>query len=180
MFANGLKEVQDMQVESVLDRETLLRRWEELELDPDSPDYYELNEFGEVIMSPRPTNDHQRVVAAVTLALNHQLGPEAVQEVSIMTDRGIRVPDVVWMRSERWMQAKGKTPLPFVPDICVEGLSRGNTDEEVAMKTNAYLRGGAREVIVIGRRGQIDFFGAEGKRATSGLGVALALPADLF
>jgi Uma2 family endonuclease len=169
-----------MQVDSVLDRQTLLRRWEELAGDPDSPDYYELNEFGEVIMSPRPTNDHQRVVAAVTLALNHQLGPEAVQEVSVATDRGIRVPDVVWMSPERWAQAKGKTPLPFVPDLCVEVLSRGNTDEEVAMKTNAYLRGGAREVIVIGRRGEIDFFGSEGRRTSSVLGLSLVLPGTLF
>ena len=169
-----------MQVESVLDRDMLLRRWDELATDADSPDYYEVNEFGEVIMSPRPTNDHQRIVTAVTLALNHQLGPEAVQEVSLMTDRGIRVPDVVWMKLERWIQVKGKTPLPFVPDVCVEVLSRGNTNEEVAMKTNAYLRGGAREVIVVGLRGEIEFFGAEGKRATSALGISLALPPELF
>jgi Uma2 family endonuclease len=169
-----------MQIESVLERDTLVRRWQELAADPDSPDYYEVNEFGEVIMGPRPTNDHQRVVTAVTLALNQQLGPEAVQEVSVMTDRGIRVPDVAWMKPEQWVQVKGKTPLPLVPDVCVEVLSRGNTTEEVTMKTNAYLRGGAREVIVIGLRGEIEFFGNEGQRATSALGIHLILARDLF
>jgi Uma2 family endonuclease len=169
-----------MQIESVLDRDTLVRRWQELATDPDSPDYYEVNEFGEVIMSPRPTNDHQRVVTAVTLALNQQLGPEAVQEVSVMTDRGIRVPDVTWMKPEQWVQVKGKTPLPLVPDVCVEVLSRGNTAEEVTMKTNAYLRGGAREVIVIGLRGEIEFFGSEGQRVASALGINLILARDLF
>jgi Uma2 family endonuclease len=169
-----------MQIESVLDQDTLVRRWQELAADPDSPDYYEVNEFGEVIMSPRPTNDHQRVVTAVTLALNQELGPEAVQEVSVMTDRGIRVPDVVWMKPEQWVQVKGKTPLPLVPDVCVEVLSRGNTTEEVTMKTNAYLRGGAREVIVIGLRGEIEFFGNEGQRPASALGVHLILARDLF
>ncbi len=169
-----------MQVESVLDRDTLIRRWQELAADPDGPDYYEVNEFGEVIMSSRSTNDHQRVVTAVTLALNQQLGPEAVQEVSVMTDRGIRVPDVVWMKPEQWVQVKGKTPLPLVPELCVEVLSRGNTTEEVAMKTNAYLRGGAREVIVIGLRGEIEFFGNEGQRAVSALGIHLILARDLF
>ena len=48
------------------------------------------------------------------------------------------------------------------------------------MKTNAYLRGGAREVIVVGLRGEVEFFGTEGKRATSALGISLALPAALF
>jgi len=169
-----------MQVESVLDVNSLVRRWRELASAPDSPDYYELNEFGEVIMSPRPTNDHQRIVTAVTSALNQQLGPEAVHEVSVMTDRGIRVPDVVWMNAERWAQVKGKTPLPFVPDVCVEVLSPGNTKEEVTMKANAYLRGGASEVIVVGLRGEVEFFGTEGKRAASALGIQLTLPASLF
>lgn len=169
-----------MQVESVLDKDALLRRWAALAVDAESPDYYEVNEFGEVIMSPRPTNDHQRIVTAVALALNHELGPEAVQEVSLMTDRGIRVPDVVWMKPERWTLVKGQTPLPLVPDVCVEVVSPGNTAEEVTMKTNAYLRGGAREVIIVGRRGEIEFFGAEGKRAKSVLGISLVLGADLF
>jgi Uma2 family endonuclease len=169
-----------MQVESVLDANTLLRRWQQLAGDPNSPDYYEVNEFGEVIMSPRPTNDHQRIVTAVTSALNQQLGPEAVQEVSVVTDRGIRVPDVVWMKPDRWILAKGKTPLPFVPDVCVEVLSPGNTKEEVTMKVNAYLRGGAREAIVVGLHGEIEFFGAEGKRVSSALGIQLSLPAALF
>ena len=169
-----------MQVELVLDRDTLARRWQELASDPDSPDYYEVNEFGEVIMSPRPSNDHQRIVTAVTSALSQQLGPEAVQDVSVTTDRGIRVPDVIWMKPERWAQAKGKTPLPFVPDVCVEVLSPENTNEEVTMKTNAYLRGGAREVIVVGLRGEVAFFGNEGKWATSALGISLALPGKLF
>jgi hypothetical protein len=96
--------------------------------------YYEVNEYGEIIMTARPTNDHQRVVTAV----------------------------------------------PFVPDLCVEVLSRGNTKEELAMKVNAYLRGGAREVLVVGLRGEVEIFGAEGKRSASALGINLRLPVSLF
>jgi Uma2 family endonuclease len=169
-----------MQVEAVLDRAALVRRWQELAADPETPDYYELNEYGEVIMSPRPTNDHQRALQEVALALMNVLGPLAVPEISVMTDRGIRVPDVVWMPQVRWDQVKGKTPLPFVPDLCAEVLSPGNTREEIAMKTAAYLRGGAKEVIVVGLKGEIEFFGAEGKRAASALGIVLTLPASLF
>jgi Uma2 family endonuclease len=166
--------------EAVLDRDTLIRRWQELGTDPDTPDYYELNEYGEVIMVPKPTNDHQRVAQEVALGLMASLGHRAVQEVSVLTDRGVRVPDVVWMPSARWEQAKGQTPLAFVPDVCVEVLSPGNTREEIAMKTGAYLRGGAKEVIVVGLRGEIEFFGPEGKRTQSALDIALKLPASLF
>jgi len=48
------------------------------------------------------------------------------------------------------------------------------------MKTNAYLRGGAREVIVIGLRGEVEFFGVDGQRTSSSLGIQLTLPAALF
>ena len=166
--------------EAIMDRSALLRRWQALSEDPDTPENYELNEYGEMIAAPKPTNDHQRAVSAVVRTLERRLGPEAVPEVSIVTDRGVRVPDVAWMPLQRWEQVKGQTPLPFTPDVCVEVLSPGNTREEIAMKTGAYLRAGAREVIVVGLKGEIEFFGTEGKRAGSALGITLDLPATLF
>ena len=169
-----------MPAEIVAEPGALLRRWAELAADPDAPDHYEINEYGELIMSPRPSNDHQRIVAAMATAIAQQLGPEAVAEVSVMTDRGIRVPDVVWMPPQKWQQSKGKTPLPLSPDLCVEVLSAGNTREEIAMKAGAYLRGGAREVIVVGLRGEIQFLGPEGERAESIFGLSLDLDRALF
>lgn len=167
-------------VEAVLDRAALARRWQELGADPDTPDRYELNEYGELIMTPKPTNDHQRIVQEVALALMASLGHRAVPEISVMTDRGIRVPDVVWMPTDSWDQVKGKTPVPFVPDVCVEVLSPGNNRAEISMKVGAYLRGGAKEVIVVGLDGEVEFFGPEGKRSESALGIVLNLPASLF
>jgi Uma2 family endonuclease len=169
-----------MQTEFALEREELLRRWTELSEDPESPDRYELSEFGELILSPKPTNDHQRVAQAVVRALEARLGPEASVEISVYTDRGIRVPDVVWMPAARWREVKGKSPFPFVPDVCVEVLSPGNSRAEIMMKTGAYLRGGAREVILVGRKGEVEYFGADGRRETSALGILLELPAELF
>jgi Uma2 family endonuclease len=169
-----------MHAEAALRREELVRRWNELAADPESPDYFELNEFGELIMSPKPTVGHQRVGSAVASALNSQLAGEAVTEASVLTDRGVRVPDVVWMSTERWNECKGQSPLLSVPDVCVEVLSPSNTREEIAMKVGAYLRGGAREVIVVGLKGEVEFFGPEGKRQASALGISLALPAELF
>jgi Uma2 family endonuclease len=169
-----------MDIEIALDREELLRRWQELADDPDSPDRYELNELGELILAPKPTNKHQRAAFAVARGLEAQLGPEAATEIAVFTDRGIRVPDVVWMPAARWKGREDESPLSFVPDVCVEVLSPGNSRAEIRMKIGAYLRGGAREVVVAGRKGEVEYFGPEGKREASALGLKLELPAELF
>jgi Uma2 family endonuclease len=169
-----------MHADPAVRREELVRRWNALAADPARPDHFELNEFGELILSPPPTNRHNRVAQLVARALVARLGPDAFVEMSVYTDRGVRVPDVVWMAPQRWAESRFETPLPFVPEVCVEVRSPGNTDEEMAMKVGAYLRGGAREVIVIGLSGEVEFFGPEGKRGTSALGIALELPVDLF
>ena len=164
-----------LDTDTAVDHQLLAERWNTLASDPDAPDYYELNEFGELILSSRPTNLHQLRVQSVAEQLTAQLGPRAVSEVSVNTDRGIRVPDVVWMAPERWRAAGAATPLPFVPDVCVEVLSPGNSREEVAMKVGASLRGGAREVIVMDVAGAVRYFGTEGERATSALGITITL-----
>jgi Uma2 family endonuclease len=169
-----------MHADPAVRREELVRRWNELAADPESPDYFELNEFGELIVTPKPTVGHQRVASAVARILTARLGGEAVTDVSVLTDRGVRAPDVVWMTTERWDECKGQSPLQVVPDVCVEVLSPSNTREEIAMKVGAYLRGGAPEAIVVGLKGEVEFFGPEGKRESSALGISLALPAELF
>ena len=161
-------------------REELIHRWDERPLEPDNPDRYELSEFGEWILTPRPTHEHQQAAAEIVIQLVRQLGPRAVTEVSVYTDRGIRVPDVVWMPVARWVEAKGQNPLSSVPDVCVEVVSPGNTREEILMKVNAYLRGGAREAIVVGLKGEVEFFGPTGKLEASALGIRLELPPELF
>lgn len=161
-------------------RAELIRRWTGLGADPDSPDRYELSEFGEIILSPSPTTKHQRIVRAVARLLEAQLGPEAVTEVAVCTERGFRVPDVVWMTPERWAGCKDQTPLETVPDVCVEVVSPGNTREEILMKVDAYLRGGARETIVVGLNGEVEHFGPNGKLDASALGLRIELPAELF
>jgi Uma2 family endonuclease len=161
-------------------RDQLIRRWKALADDPDTPDYFELDQFGELILSPKPTTGHQRAASTIAWVLRSQLSGEAVTEVSVLTDRGVRVPDVVWMPSDRWAAGKGQSPLEVVPDVCVEVLSPSKTRQEIEMKIGAYLRGGAREVIIVGLKGEIEVFGPQGKRDASTLGISLALAPGLF
>jgi Uma2 family endonuclease len=161
-------------------REELIRLWNARPFEEDSPVLYELSEFGEWIVTPRPTHEHQHVASAVAFQLTTRLGPSAATEVSVITDRGIRAPDVVWMPAARWLEVKGQNPLPFAPDVCVEVLSPSNTRQEIQMKVSAYLRAGAREAILVGLKGQVEFFGPKGKLEASALGIRLELPPDLF
>jgi Uma2 family endonuclease len=84
------------------------------------------------------------------------------------------------MPAARWLEAKGQNPLPVVPDLCAEVVSPSNTRREILMKVGAYLRGGAREAIVVGLKGEVEFFGAGGKLEASALGIRLELPGELF
>ena len=168
-----------MQAELILDRGVLARRWLELCASANSPAYFELNQFGEMIESPQPSVRERRIAHMVSRELEAQLGPEAAVEISVMTDQGVRVPDVIWMRPSRWSRWQEVTPLPFAPDLCVEVLSGRDTRAGVEIKKTAYLGAGATEVIVISAEGRIEFFGTEGRRKKSALGIAVYLPKDL-
>ena len=63
----------------------LIQRWAELAQDEQSPDYYELTEYGELVLSPKPTNRHQRLCTEIAFQLRSQLGGEAVVEAAILT-----------------------------------------------------------------------------------------------
>ena len=170
-----------MHAETLLTPEELAVRWHELSADPDSPDFFELNEYGELILSPSPTNKHEMIAFKLASALEQQLGPQASTAVSVSTRaRGVRRPDACWMPQEKWKTTQYADPLPFAPDICAEVLSRRNTQAEISMKTAAYLDSGAREVVIVGIRGEVDYFGPEGKRDASAFGLHINLPPELF
>jgi hypothetical protein len=69
-------------------RDELVRRWTERPYVEDDPNCYELNEFGEWIVTPRATHGHQEVAGEIVVQLVRQLGPRATMEVSVYTDRG--------------------------------------------------------------------------------------------
>ena len=99
-----------------------------------------------------------------------------VTECPILTDLGVRVPDVVWV-SPAFFAAHGETsPLPAAPEICVEIVSPSNAEEEMRQKTAAYLAAGAREVWVVSEEGSVRYFDAQGARAESAFAVRRDLP----
>ncbi|MCW7537950.1 Uma2 family endonuclease [Aquabacterium sp. A7-Y] len=170
-----------MHAETTLSPAALRRLWLQLAEQQDLPDRYELTEHGELVVSPKPTNRHQLLCAEVAFQLRTQLGGLAVVEAAVLTAAaGVRVPDVVWMPSERWKVVTTAEDLLEAPDLVVEVLSPGNRKTEVEHKVQAYLASGIREVIVIGLLGELDFHSCDGCRAASAFGVTLTLAPEWF
>lgn len=158
--------------------EVLALRWAELCNDPrwhDLGGKLELNGMGVIEMSPA-SNRHGIRQLAVGRALADQL-PEgtALVECSVLTNDGIRVPDVAWASAAFMARHGDVTPFPQAPEICVEVRCPSNTDAEMAHKTALYLQAGAIEVWIVGEAGGWAVFDAQGPRAGSRYGIRLDL-----
>ena len=169
-----------MNITALASPEELTQRWVELAQDEQSPDYYELTEYGELVLSPRAETNHQRICSSLVRQLSQQLGEEAVQEVAVLTTTaGLRVPDVVWMPQDRWNQLPAHAVVQ-APELVVEVLSPGNRKPEMNHKIQGYLQSGVKEVIVIGLTGTIEYIREDGVHPTSKFNLTLTLPAQLF
>ena len=156
-----------------LSRSEAAARW--LELAPVMPEdgRPEMDQYGELILAPRPTNRHQVIATEAAYQLHAQLGGTAAVCIALNTRIGVRVPDVCWAATVEKML---EDPAPRAPEICVEVASPGNTQKWLLEKAAAYLDAGAREVIVIELDGRIRYFDAAGERADSAFGLHLSLP----
>ncbi len=159
--------------------EALTVRWAEVVADRtlrDLPYKIELNAWGKIEMSPA-SNRHGLLQARITSELARQLsGGEVITECSVLTQIGVRVPDVVWA-SAQFLDVHGEvTPFPRAPEICVEIVSRSNSEDEIEAKTAAYLAAGAREVWTVSEDGAMRYFDARGEQETSQYSVTISLP----
>lgn len=159
----------------------LIQRWAELVQDEQSPDAYELTEYGELVLSPKPTNRHQWICGEITFQLRTQLGGKASMDVAVQTTTaGIRVPDVVWVPDTMWQNELARQETLLAPPLVVEVLSPGNRQPEMNHKIQGYLSSGVKEVIVIGLTGTIEYIREDGVHPTSLFNLTLALPSQLF
>ena len=117
-----------MDISALASPDELTQWWAELGQDEQSPDYYELTEYGELVWCPRAENDHQYLCSEIAFQLRSQLGGEAVHAVAVLTRiAGLRVPDVVWMPEEKWEVVMTADGLIHAPDLVVEVRSVSQT-----------------------------------------------------
>jgi len=151
---------------------TVLESWEALCADPrfqGLPYKIETDEHGRILMSP--TLNYHGFCASRINRLLERLMPngETGNEVAVVTARGIKVPDCVWLSPKRYRKAMTEAACSTAPETCVEILSKGNSEEEVAEKRELYFAAGAAEVWVCDARGGMRFFGASGEMKASAL-----------
>lgn len=152
-------------------QEWLLSKWDAACRDAEIarlPHKVELNEWGKIELTPPGPPIHGTFSFRAAKLIERSLGGEASIEVPVLTEIGVRVPDAVWLPDHRRQELLSKQPLLAAPDNCVEVLSPSNTQEELQMKTRAYLDAGAREVVWLDPdTKRVRFFGAQGEAATS-------------
>jgi Uma2 family endonuclease len=150
--------------------EALSIRWAEVAHDPvlrDLPYKVELNRFGKIEMSPA-NNRHARLQGYFAGALSQQLpGGGVLTECPVLTEIGVRVPDVAWASAAFLERHGDTTPFPAAPEICIEIVSPSNAEEEMQEKVTAYLAAGAEEVWRVDESGRTRFFSAAGREQSA-------------
>jgi Uma2 family endonuclease len=159
--------------------EALSMRWAELVKDPtlsDLPYKIEINVWGKVEMTPA-SFWHGRLQGSIAAQLAEQLRHgESLTEVPILTQIGVRVPDVAWGSKEYLESNADASPAARAPEICVEIVSPANTDDESRQKIRAYLAAGAHEVWIVTEDGSVSVHTATRQQPGSRFQVRLSLP----
>jgi Uma2 family endonuclease len=139
--------------------------WQDVLDDPslqDLPYKIELNERGEIVMSPA-TNLHGLYQSEINILLRAILSEgRCITECSVQTRKGVKVADVAWLSKEFIAQHGFDTPYDRAPDVCVEIISPSNSKTAIREKIKLYLERGAKEVWTCDLEGNVRFYGADG------------------
>ena len=129
----------------------------------DLPFKIELNEWGNITMSPA-SNQHGNLQAKIiTLLARSKVEGEIISECSIETSKGVKVADVAWLSKDFAKQFGLETPYRQSPDIMIEIMSPSNSDEEMKEKRELYLAKGAKEVWLCREDSTFKFYSYSGE-----------------
>jgi len=123
----------------------------------------ELNNFGQIVMSPakKKHSVYQGEIEHL-LRLLKKSG-KVFPECPIQTNDDVKVADVIWMSLERYQQTEDEDVLSIAPEICIEIKSAGNTQAEMMQKKNLCLEARAVEVWFCSEQGIISFYNQHGQ-----------------
>jgi Uma2 family endonuclease len=129
----------------------------------------ELNEKGQIVMSPVKVIHSFLQGKIEQLIRMHLKDGEAMPEYAVRTAKGTKVVDVAWISADRLRSVIRETESPIAPEICVEIFSESNTEAEMAEKRLLYFEKGALECWICSESGEISFFDPEGPLPRSSL-----------
>ncbi len=141
----------------------------------DLPYKIELNEWGEIVMSPA-SNWHGSYQNRIARQIDKYLNSgDVILECSIDTPKGVKVPDVAWCSNEFLAKYGYETPYPSAPEICIEVMSPSNSRKQMRDKMKLYFAKGAHECWLVWQSGDVEIFNVSGQIEHSAFGVVLTL-----
>jgi len=140
-------------------------RWDEIASDPllsELPYKVETNNRGQLILSPHKAAHADAQGDIIALLSEYAEGGRARPEFPIVTSKGTKVIDVVWITSDRRekMEETGDPPT-LAPEVCIEVLSESNDWDEMTEKRTLYRDAGAEEVWIVTEGRQVRVFADE-------------------
>ena len=120
-----------------------LRRWEEVQADPDLanlPHRIETDRYGNIVMPPPSGMPHATAQAEMAHLLRTLL-PEGIvaTECPISTADGVKAADVAWLSASRRSETT-RICLTVAPEICVGIMSPSNSKQELLEKAAPTLK----------------------------------------
>jgi Uma2 family endonuclease len=136
-------------------------KWQEIYDDPhlrDLPYKIELNEWGNIVMSPA-SNQHGRFQAMlIKLISRMREDGDIISECSVDTRKGTKVADVAWVSDDFIKKHGYETPYRECPALVVEIRSPSNSSMELEEKAELYFARGAQEVWICDEDGNVKFY----------------------
>lgn len=135
----------------------------------DLPFRMELNEIGQIVMSPVSLMHSLYSGEIGRLLISILEKGRVLPECAVRTRKGTKVADVAWVSSERLKKIRHEFDASIAPEICVEVLSESNTDKEMLTKRKLYFESGAYEVWICDQNGNMKFYNKTGQLKISEL-----------
>ena len=127
----------------------------DLDVCPDDGNRYELIE-GELFVSRAPGIPHQRVLLNLEIALSEYLKNNPVGILvpgagAVFSDYDAVIPDLVFVRKERWQDVTSEQKIIRAPDVVVEIISAGieNGRRDLSVKRQLYAKYGVKEYWIV-------------------------------
>src|ERR1700682_941323 len=127
----------------------------ELDACPDDNNRYELI-GGELFVSRAPGIPHQRVLQNLQIALIDYLRTNPIGILvpgtgMILSDYDAVIPDLAFVRNERWDEVVTGDKFTRSVDLVIEILSAGkeNRDRDLVVKRQLYAKYGVKEYLII-------------------------------
>ena len=132
----------------------------QLDACPDDNNRYELI-GGELFVSRAPGLSHQRVLHNLQIAFADYLRPNPIGIIvpgpgMILSDYDAVIPDICFVRNERWDEVVTGEKFTRAVDLVIEILSAGkeNRERDLSVKRQLYAKYGVEEYWIVDRQNQ--------------------------